>query len=111
MTARTKRVRSAILAPMVMALVVMVAHYASAQIATPRGLTFEVASIKLSTIRGPQGVQVEYFPGGRFSAKGAPIPILIGEAYGIDWRRVALGPEFTKSHAEPREQYDIEAIA
>jgi len=90
----------------------MFAHHGSAQLPAPRAMGFEVASIKLSKTVGPQGVQVNYLPGGRFSAKAAPIPILIGEAYEIDWRgRVALSPEFTKSHAAPSEQYDIEAIA
>jgi uncharacterized protein (TIGR03435 family) len=84
----------------------------SAESQTARAPAFEVVSIKLSKIRGPQGVQVEYLPGGRFSAKAVPIPILIGEAYGVDWRgRVVLSPEFTRSHSEPREQYDIEAVA
>jgi uncharacterized protein (TIGR03435 family) len=88
------------------------AYQISAQLQTSKAPAFEVASIKLSNIRGPKGVQVEYLPGGRFSAKGVPIPILIGEAYGIDWRgRVVLSPDFTRSHPEPREQYDIEAVA
>lgn len=51
----------------------------AAQSQTSQARAFEVASIKLSTIRGPQGVQVEYLPGGRFSARGAPIPILSGK--------------------------------
>src|SRR5690349_16331167 len=99
------------LIPVLVALAIS-AHPSGAQPQAERALKFEVASIKVSNIRGPQGVQVQYLPGGRLSAKGAPIPILIGEAYGIDWRgRVALTPEFTKSHPEPREQYDIEAVA
>jgi uncharacterized protein (TIGR03435 family) len=92
-------------------------------------LAFEVASVRLNKSLPPfagaaaaakvamlQQMALQYLPGGRFSARGIPIPILIFEAYNVSLgasRRIAISPEFEKSTDEATEweRYDIEAVA
>lgn len=86
-------------------------------------LAFEVASIKPNNAGGSasrrevqQSMMLRYLLGGRFSARGVPIPILIFEAYSV-WpgrgHRIQLKPEFEKSmdRKMESERYDIEAVA
>jgi uncharacterized protein (TIGR03435 family) len=93
----------------------------NAQSQAPERPAFEVASIKPNkTSSDPrtliQAMALQYLPGGRFSARAVPIPVLIFEAYNVSpgpSRRIDLSPEFQKSldrgiEAEP---YDIEAVA
>src|SRR5262249_51168973 len=54
---------------------------------------------------------LRYLPGGRLSAKGVPIPLLVIEAYQA--ARLVPGADFQKA-VDPsieRERYDIEAVA
>jgi uncharacterized protein (TIGR03435 family) len=79
---------------------------------TARPLAFEVVSIRVSRSDDPRTSGLQYLPGGRFSAKGVPIPLLILEAYNT--ARLVPGPEFEKSvdvRTLERDRYDIEAVA
>jgi uncharacterized protein (TIGR03435 family) len=77
--------------------------------ATP--LAFEVASVKVNKPGQSRDLSVQYLPGGRFSARAVPIPLLILEAY--DASRLNPSPEFRKLDvsAIERDVYDIEATA
>jgi uncharacterized protein (TIGR03435 family) len=85
-------------------------------------LAFDVASVKPNKNGGDipselmRSMMLQYLPGGRFSARGVPIPILIFEAYSVapgPSHRIMLDPEFEKSldHKMESETYDIEAVA
>jgi uncharacterized protein (TIGR03435 family) len=94
-----------------------------AQSQGPERLAFEVASVKPNKPGGyntprevMQSMMLQYLPGGRFSARGVPVPILIFEAYTVapgPSRRISLSPEFEKSidRKMESETYDIEAVA
>jgi uncharacterized protein (TIGR03435 family) len=83
---------------------------------------FDVASVKPNKTSGEQrdaiiqAMALQYLPGGRFSARSVPIPVLIFEAYGAvpgPSGRIKLIPEFEKS-MDPKlesDTYDIEAVA
>jgi uncharacterized protein (TIGR03435 family) len=74
-------------------------------------LAFEVATVKVNKLGGRREMVVQYLPGGRFSARGVPIPFLVAEAY--DTARMNPGPEFQKLDvsAIERDVYDIDAVA
>ena len=88
---------------------ILLALTASAQTAPP---VFEVVSIK-AYMPGQQrqDFSFQYLPGGRFSARGVPIPLLVAEAYGT--ARLNPSEEFRKLDVSriERDVYDIEAIA
>ena len=56
-------------------------------------------------------MSIQYLPGGRFSARAVPIPLLILEAY--DLTRLDPSEEFRKLDVSgiERDLYDIDAIA
>ncbi len=73
-------------------------------------LAFEVVSIKVNNSGDPRNTGWLYLPGGKFSAKGVPIPMLILEAYNTT--RLIPGPELEKTARDiERDRYDIEAVA
>ena len=74
-------------------------------------LAFEVVSIKLNKPGQRRELALQYLPGGRFSARAVPIPLLVAEAY--DTARLNPSPEFQKLDVSviERDLYDIEAIA
>jgi uncharacterized protein (TIGR03435 family) len=73
-------------------------------VATPR-LAFEIASVKPSKSVDPtRGGR--FFPGGRYSASGIPLRIVILTAYEIDPVRLTGGPDWLNS-----EGFDIDAKA
>jgi bla regulator protein BlaR1 len=97
-----------------------------AQAQAAEQLAFEVASVKLNKSEPAfsgaaraekeamlQRMALQYLPGGRFSARGVPIPILIFEAYGVSPGRITFSPESEKSVDVTGEsdRYDIEAVA
>jgi len=93
-----------------------------AQSQTAKRPTFEVASVKPNKTSGNQreaiiqAMALQYLPGGRFSARSVPIPVLIFEAYGVvpgPSGRINLSPELQKSMDPGLESdtYDIEAVA
>jgi bla regulator protein BlaR1 len=49
-------------------------------------LAFEVASIKESKATDPRQMGIQFLPGGRFSAKGIPLVILVQEAYDLPFQ-------------------------
>ena len=67
--------------------------------------SFEVASIKPSE-PGGRGMQIQIAPGGRFTAKGASVRLLIQQAYGVRDFQITGAPGWTGS-----ERYDITAKA
>jgi uncharacterized protein (TIGR03435 family) len=77
--------------------------------ATP--LAFEVVSVKVNKPGQNRDLSIQYFPGGRFSARAVPIPLLLLEAY--DAPRLYPSAEFRKLDvgAIERDVYDIEATA
>src|SRR5438477_5148006 len=74
-------------------------------------LAFEVVSIKVNKPGEARVLSLQYLPGGRFSARAVPIPLLVADAY--DTARLNPSPEFLKLdlRAIERDLYDIEAIA
>jgi hypothetical protein len=74
-------------------------------------LAFEVVSVRVNTQGQRRELSIQYLPGGRFSARAVPIPLLIGEAY--DTARLDASPEFQKLDLSVIERgfYDIEAVA
>ena len=102
---------------MVIAPIAMVLMLAAAQAPPQRPMGFEVASVKVNKFSDSGGFTLEYLPGGRFSAKGIPLRLLISEAYGLPLNtfllfqsnRASLDPKVDKSLLS--ERYDIEAIA
>jgi uncharacterized protein (TIGR03435 family) len=82
------------------------------QASQPAPLAFEVVSVKVNKPGERRELAVQYLPGGRFSARAIPIPLLVAEAY--DTARLNPGPEFRQKVDESvieRDLYDIEAIA
>ena len=71
-------------------------------------LAFEVASIKLNKSEGPGKFGVAVHPGGKLTAVGTPVYMLIANAYNVSFQspRLAGGPQWIRS-----ERYDIEAAA
>ena len=74
-------------------------------------LAFEVVSFKANKPGQQRELSFQYLPGGRFSARTVPIPLLILEAY--DTPRLYPSDEFRKLDVSSfeRDVYDIEAIA
>jgi uncharacterized protein (TIGR03435 family) len=75
-------------------------------------LAFEVVSLKVNKPGERRELAIQYLPGGRFSARGVPIPLLLAEAF--DTARLNPGPEFQRKvdvSVIERDLYDIEAIA
>jgi uncharacterized protein (TIGR03435 family) len=74
-------------------------------------LAFETASVKVNKSPDPRDMALQYLPGGRFSARGVPIPLLILEAYQAS--RLVPSPEFQKLDLSviERSRYDIQAVA
>jgi uncharacterized protein (TIGR03435 family) len=72
---------------------------------------FEVVSVKVNKPGERRQLTLQYLPGGRFSARAVPIPLLVAEAY--DTVRLNPSPEFQKLDlsAVDRDLYDIEATA
>jgi uncharacterized protein (TIGR03435 family) len=59
---------------------------------------FEVASVR-PTAPGSGGRSVDYGAGGRFTASGLPLSVLIQEAYGIRGFQLSGGPDWVRSDA------------
>jgi uncharacterized protein (TIGR03435 family) len=106
---------------LLVAATLFVASTTTAKSQTAKPLAFEVASVKANSAGTDprqlmQTMSLQYLPGGRFAARGVPVPVLIFEAYGVapgPGRRIDLSPEFAKSmdrtlEAQP---YDIDAVA
>jgi uncharacterized protein (TIGR03435 family) len=74
-------------------------------------LAFDVVTVKVDKAAQRQELAVRYLPGGRFSARAVPIPLLVAEAY--DTARLNPSPEFQKLDVSliERDVYDIEATA
>jgi uncharacterized protein (TIGR03435 family) len=74
-------------------------------------LAFEVVTVKVNKPGERRELALQYLPGGRFSARAVPIPLLVAEAY--DTARLNPSPEFQKLDVRviERDLYDIEAIA
>jgi uncharacterized protein (TIGR03435 family) len=77
----------------------------------PTALAFEVVSVKVNKPGERRELSLQYLPGGRFSARAVPIPLLVADAY--DTASLNPSPEFQKLDvsAIERDLYDIEAIA
>jgi uncharacterized protein (TIGR03435 family) len=69
----------------------------------PNTASFEVASIK-PTKPGSPGMYIRIQPGGRFSANGITMKMLMQEAYGVKEAQIAQAPPWFDS-----EHFDIEA--
>lgn len=74
-------------------------------------LAFEVVSVKVNKPGQRRELAIQYSPGGRFSARGVLIPLLILDAF--DLPRLYPSPEFQKLDVSviERDLYDIEAVA
>ena len=74
-------------------------------------LAFEVVSVKVNKPGQHRELSIQYLPGGRFSARAVPIPLLILEAYATP--RLYPSDEFRKLDVSSveRDVYDIEAVA
>jgi uncharacterized protein (TIGR03435 family) len=99
-----------------MSIFAVIAITAAAQLQAPAQpqtsrLSFEVVSIKVNKPGERGQLSIQYLPGGRFSARAVPIPLLVIEAFDVP--RVYPSPEFQKLDVRALEQdvYDIEAIA
>ncbi len=81
-----------------------------AQSTTSAPLAFEVASVKLNHSTDMRGMNFQFLPGGRLSAKGVPVFLLIAEAYNVAFQSVRLsgGPPWIRSFDA---RYDIDAVA
>jgi uncharacterized protein (TIGR03435 family) len=85
----------------------------SAQLQPP--VAFEVASVRVRKIEDldPRASGIQYLPGGRFTAKGAPLRALIQEAY--DSQLINIAPEVRASNESmqilTRTPFDVEAVA
>lgn len=77
----------------------------------PAPLAFEVVTVKVNKPGERRELALQYLPGGRFSARAVPVPLLVAEAY--DTARLNPSPEFRKLDvsAIERDLYDIEAVA
>jgi uncharacterized protein (TIGR03435 family) len=91
-------------------LILSVAFQTRAQSQSPP-VAFEVVSIKATKPGQLREMSIQYLPGGRFSAKAVPIPLLIPEAF--DTPRLYPSEEFRKLDVSviERDVYDIEAVA
>jgi uncharacterized protein (TIGR03435 family) len=74
-------------------------------------LAFEVVSVKVNPPEQRRELAIQYLPGGRFSARAVPIPLLILDAY--ETPRLYPSEEFRKLDVSTieRDAYDIEATA
>jgi uncharacterized protein (TIGR03435 family) len=74
-------------------------------------LAFEVVTVKVNKPGERRELALQYLPGGRFSARAVPIPLLVAQAY--DTARLNPSAEFQKLDVGKieRDLYDIEAIA
>ena len=81
---------------------------AQSQTSTPPA--FEVASVKANHSSDMRDMNFQFLPGGRLSAKGVPVFLLIAEAYNVAFQSVRLsgGPSWIRSFEE---RYDIDAVA
>jgi uncharacterized protein (TIGR03435 family) len=95
-----------------LAIVIVLLGSITFQASQPGPLAFEVVSVKVNKPGERRELAVQYLPGGRFSARSIPIPLLVAEAY--DTARLNPGPEFQKkvdTSVIERDLYDIEAVA
>jgi uncharacterized protein (TIGR03435 family) len=71
---------------------------------------FEVASVKPADPAAQRFGRPQFLPGGRFTASGLPLEIIIAAAYNLPFQGTQLsgGPEWIRSFEE---RYDIEAKA
>jgi uncharacterized protein (TIGR03435 family) len=69
-------------------------------------LAFEVASVKESKNTNPRQMNMQFLPGGRFSAKGVPLLLVVITAYDLPFQsdRISGAPDWTM-----KTTYDIEA--
>ena len=81
---------------------------AQSQTGTP--LAFEVASVKANHSSDMRDMNFQFLPGGRLSAKGVPVFLLIAEAYDVAFQsvRISGGPAWIRSFDD---RYDIDAVA
>ena len=81
---------------------------AQSQSSTPPA--FEVASVKANHSSDMRQMNFQFLPGGRLSAKGVPVFLLIAEAYDVAFQSVRLsgGPPWIRSFDD---RYDIDAVA
>jgi uncharacterized protein (TIGR03435 family) len=86
------------------------APQARAQSQTGTPLAFEVASVKANHSSDMRGMNFQFLPGGRISAKGVPVFLLIAEAYDVAFQsvRISGGPAWIRSFDD---RYDIDAVA
>src|SRR5712692_1410896 len=70
--------------------------------------SFEVASVKPSPPSAGFGMQ--FLPGGRLTATGQPLGIVVASAYGVPFQsaRISGGPDWMRMRVD---RYDIEATA
>jgi uncharacterized protein (TIGR03435 family) len=82
--------------------------HAQSQTGTP--LAFEVASVKANHSSDMREMNFRFLPGGRLSAKGVPVFLLIAEAYDVAFQsvRISGGPPWIRSFDD---RYDIDAVA
>jgi uncharacterized protein (TIGR03435 family) len=75
---------------------------------SPARLTFDVASIKLTTVKPFENKYlIQPLPGGEgYSVRNAPVQSLIGAMYNLPWQQITGGPEWLEADG-----YDIEAKA
>lgn len=75
---------------------------------SPPRLTFDVASVKLATVKLFENkYSIQPLPGGEgFSVRNAPIQSLIGAMYDLPWQQVTGGPDWAD-----KDGYDIEVKA
>jgi len=87
------------------------AQIQSTRPAQSAALAFEIVSVKVNKPGQSRELSIQYLPGGRFSARAVPIPLLILEAY--DFTRLDPSEEFRKLDVSliERDLYDIDAIA
>ena len=76
---------------------------------------FEVASVKVNKSANAGDTRMQYLPGGRLTARGVLIQLLIAEAYKVpgSGRRFAPNPDLMKTldRSIMAERYDIDAVS
>lgn len=95
-------------------LALLFAFYQVAQSQTAQPLTFEVASVKgIKSVDPRVGFTAQFLPGGRFVAKNAPAPVLVGLAFDLCCQRLGAGDNLLKTVGPwlTNERFDVEAVA